>query len=82
MVRTKRPPPAIPIDLPHAFCLVNVKGFSSKSKIAYLNLDSARRFVPLDASMSIPLPLHGVVESLLDDVEDNGGKVLLFHRSE
>ena len=40
------------------FCLVNVKRFSSKckSKIAFPDLDSARRPVPHDASMPVPLP--------------------------
>ena len=48
------------------FCLVNVKGFSSKSKSknAYSNLDLTRSLVPHDASMPISLPPHKGLESV------------------
>ena len=48
-----------------------MKEFSSKckSKIAYPNLDSARRPLSHDASMLIPLLLHGSVESHPEEVE-------------
>ena len=50
---------------------VNVKRFFSKckSKIAYLNLDSARRPMSHDASMLASLCLHGSLESDSDKVE-------------
>ena len=52
-------------------CFVNVKRFSSKckSKIAYPNLDSARRPVSHDISMLVLLRLHGSLESDPDKVE-------------
>ena len=53
------------------FCPVDVKGFSSKckGKIAYPILDSASRPISYDASMLVPLPLHGSLESDPDEVE-------------
>ena len=52
-------------------CFVNVKRFFSKckSKIAFPNLDSARRPVSHDASMLVSLRLHGSLESDPDEVE-------------
>ena len=52
-------------------CFVNVKRFSSKcrSKIAYPNLDSARRPVSHDALMLVSLRLHGSLESDPDEIE-------------
>ena len=65
MAKTKRP---------HSnchLCFVNVKRFSSKckGKIAYPNLDSARRPASHDASMLVLLHLHGSLESDPDEVE-------------
>ncbi|XP_076819428.1 uncharacterized protein LOC143465141 [Clavelina lepadiformis] len=58
------------------FCLINVKGFSSKtkSKTAYPNLDLARILVPHDASLPVPLPPHGDLESVPDEVEDSAAE--------
>ena len=52
------------------FCLVNAKGFSSKhrKKIAYPNIDSALRPVPLYPSMPAPLPPEDGLASLADEV--------------
>ena len=57
------------------FCLVNVKGFSSKhrSKITYPNMDSPLRPVPHDPSMPAPVPLEDALASLSDEaVFDDG----------
>ena len=57
------------------FCLVNVKGFSSKhrSKITYPNIDSALRPVPHDPSMPAPVPPEDALASLSDEaVFDDG----------
>ena len=57
------------------FCLVNVKGFSSKHRknITYPNLDSALRPVPLDPSMPAPVPPEDALASLPDEaVFDDG----------
>ena len=65
MAKTKRPHSRLP------FVLGNVKRFSSKckSKIAYPNLDSARRLISHDTSMLVSLRLHGSLESDPDEVE-------------
>ena len=57
------------------FCLVNVKGFSSKHriKITYPNIDSALRPVPHDPSMPAPVPPEDALASLSDEaVFDDG----------
>ena len=71
MARTKRPHSGL-LFLP---CQC-VKGFSAKtkSKIAYPNLDSARRPVPHDASLPVPLPPHGGLEFVPDEVEDSAAE--------
>ena len=52
------------------FCLVNVKGFSSKhrKKITYPNLNSALRPVPHDPSMPAPFPPEDGLANLADEV--------------
>lgn len=46
------------------FCCVNVVGFSTKNKnkILYPNLDSARRPIPHDDTLPIPVPPLGIEE--------------------
>ena len=56
------------------FCLINVKGFSSKhsSKITYPNIDSALRPVPHDTSMPAPISLEDGLAGLSDEVVFDG----------
>ena len=57
------------------FCLVNVKGFSSKhsSKITYSNIDSALRSVPHDPSMPALIPFEDGLVGLSDEaIFDDG----------
>ena len=57
------------------FALLKRKDFleRSKRKIAYPNLDLARRPVPRNTSMYLPLPPRGGLESVRDEVEDDAG---------
>ena len=65
MAKTKRPHSRLPFRL----CQCEKVSSKCKSKIAYPNLDSARRPVSHDASMLVSLRLHGSLEYDPDEVE-------------
>ncbi|KAI6653983.1 hypothetical protein LOD99_3159 [Oopsacas minuta] len=54
------------------FCLIDITGFSAKNKhaLVYPDLDSARRPIPHDISLPIPIPKPQQIKIVSDMVED------------